>query len=160
MLRQLPSCISAETPFLRSSEEILTLTCPSGTPPSRYIGVYRMKKILTDGKLEISFGAAFPEFYVNCEWSSEIERTPNGHILPKVAKVNGQPLLLRIGIDDEELAGKLFSFCYRIMYGTVAASDIVAERNLLGTPACQESETTAPPSIFVQAQTDPPQHIT
>jgi hypothetical protein len=145
ILRQLPSCISKETPFLRSSEEILALTsCPLGTPPSRYIGVYRVKKTLGDGKNETSFGAAFPEFYVDCEWSSEVERTPNGHILPKVARVNGHPLLLRTGIDDEEVAGKLFSFCYRIMYGTVAASDIVAERNSLSTPACQESETTAP----------------
>ncbi len=118
-----------------------------------------MKKTLSDGKHETSFGAAFPEFYVSYEWSSDIERNPYGRILPKVAKVNGQPLLLRIGIDDEAVAGKLFSFCYRIMYGAVAASDIVAERNSLGSPG-EESETTTPPSIIVQAQTDPPQYIT
>ena len=101
-----------------------------------------MKKTLGGGKYETSFGAALPEFYVNCEWSSAIERTPNGHIVPKVATVNGQPLLLRIGIDDEEVAGKLFSFCYRIMYGAVAASDIVAERNSRSKPACQDTPST------------------
>ncbi len=112
-----------------------------------------MKKTLGDGKCETSFGAAFPEFYVNCEWSSAIERTPKGHIVPKVATVNDRPLLLRVGIFDEEVAGKLFSFCYRVMYGAVAASDVVAERNSLSRPACQDGETTAPLSPIVR--TDP-----
>ena len=119
-----------------------------------------MKKTLGGGKYETSFGAALPEFYVNCEWSSAIERTPNGHIVPKAATVNGQPLLLRIGIDDEEVAGKLFSFCYRIMYGAVAASDIVAGRNSCSKPACQDSETTTPLPPIVHAKTDPPQDDT
>ena len=88
-----------------------------------------MNKTLGDGKCETSFGAAFPEFYVNCEWSSAIERTPKGHIVPKVATVNDRPLFLRIGIDDEEVAGRLFAFAYRVMYGAVAASDVVAEKN-------------------------------
>ena len=32
-------------------------------------------------------------------------------------------------VDDKEVAGKLFSFVYHVMYGAVAASDVVAERN-------------------------------
>ena len=142
---------------MRSTEEITTITCPPGIALSRFVGVYHVKKTLGDGKSETSFGAAFPEFYVNCEWSPAIERTPKGHIVPKVATVSGRPLLLRIGIDDEEVAGKLFSFCYRVMYGAVAASDIVAERNSFNRPACHDSETTAPLSPLVQ--TDPTQDV-
>jgi len=151
---QLPSSISKETPFLRSSDEIQKLSSSSAVSPfskenqkegqtSRFVGVFRLKKTLGNGKDEISFGVTIPQFYVNCEWSSEIERTRNGHILPKVATVNGQPLLLRIGIDDEDVAGKLFSFMYRILYGSDAVSGILTERNPNSKSSTQDDETPA-----------------
>lgn len=84
-----------------------------------------MKQTHSDGKEEVSFGVGIPEFYVNCTWS-KIERTSQGHILPKVATVNGQTLALRIGINDEDVAGKLFSFCYRVLYGSEAVAGILA----------------------------------
>lgn len=122
-------CVATEIPFLRSSNEITKLTCPKGTPPSRFVGVYRVQKTLDDGKQEISFGVVMPQFYVNYEWAmSIIERTPNGNIIPNPATVIGQPLLIRIGIIDEEVAGKLFAFCYRLLYGSDAASDIMTMR--------------------------------
>ncbi len=61
-------------------------------------------------------------------------------------------------VDDEEVAGKLFSFCYRVMYGTVAASDVVAERNSFSRPARHDGETTAPLSPIVRS--DPTQDAT
>ena len=126
---ELPSCVATEIPFLRSSEEIIKLTCPQGTPPSRFVGVYRVKKTLDDGKQEISFGVVVPQFYVNYDWAmSIIEQSPNENIVPTAATVNGQPLFLRIGITDEEIAGKLFAFSYRLLYGSDAASDIVTMR--------------------------------
>ena len=60
-----------------------------------------------------------------------------------------------IGIDDEEVAGKLFSFVYRVMYGAVAASDVVAERNSFSRTACHDGETMVPLSPIVR--TDPTQ---
>lgn len=64
-------------------------------------------------------------------------------------------VLLNIRIDDEEVSGKLFSFCYRVMYGAVAASDVVVEINSFSRPACQDGETTAPLAPIVR--TDPTQ---
>jgi hypothetical protein len=138
-------CVATEIPFLRTSEEIKKLTCPQGTPPSRFVGVYRVKKTLDDGKHEISFGVVIPQFYVNYDWAiSIIERTPNGNIIPNAATVHGKPLLLRIGITDEEVAGKLFAFCYRLLYGSDAASDVVTMR-LAPSSEKTENNTNAPP---------------
>jgi len=115
---QLPSSVSKETPFIRSSEEIQNLSSPSGISPSKLAGVFRVKKV-SNGEGDSSFGVAVPQFYVSCD----------GCVAPKVATVNKQPLLLCIGIDDENDAGKLFSFCYRVFYGSNAVADILAERN-------------------------------
>ena len=132
-----------EIPFPRTSEEIRTLSSPSITP-SRFVGVFVVK----NGKDEtLSFGAAIPQFYVgSCEWSSKVERTSTGYIVPRIATVNGQPLLLRIGIDDENVAGKLFSFCYRIMYGSDAVSDILADRSSNLKSSAHDKETIAGPT--------------
>lgn len=89
-------------------------------------GVFCVKNTLSDGTEESSFGVALPQFYVNCDWAIHIERTPKGYILPKVATVNNQPLLLRIGIKSEDDAGRLFAFCYRVLYGSDAVSDILS----------------------------------
>jgi hypothetical protein len=108
--------------------------------------VYRVKKTLDDGKHEISFGVVIPQFYVNYEWAiSIIERTPNGYIIPNAATVHGKPLLLRIGITDEEIAGKLFAFCYRLLYGSDAASDVVVTMRLAPSSEKTENNTNAPP---------------
>jgi len=132
--RQLPDSISNEIPFLRSSDEI-ELGGKKTKGASRFVGVFRVKKNLDNGKEEIGFGVTLPQFYVKCDWSSQVERTENGYILPKAATVNGRPLLVRIGIDDEAIAGKLFSFMYRVLYGAEAVSDILAERGSLGNPS-------------------------
>jgi len=151
-----------ETPFLRSSDEIRKLSSSSALSassegintdagPSHFVGVFRVKKTLANGKAEIYFGVTIPQFYVKCDWSSQIERTRGGHILPKAATVNGRPLLVRIGIDDEAIAGKLFSFMYRVLYGADAVSDILAERNSLVKPTTKAGVVT-PTSLPVQLQ--------
>jgi len=78
---ELPPSISKETPFLLSANEILKLSSPSAQP-SPFIGVSRLKQKLGNGIEKISFGIGIPQFYVNCEWSSRIERTRDEHILP------------------------------------------------------------------------------
>ena len=124
--RELPPSISDERPILRSDNEMQQLPDQS----SSFVGVYRVtNNTATDGKEKARFGAGIPQFVVNCDWSSSIERTQKGHIAPKTATVSGRPLLLRMGIDEEDVAAKLFSFCYRILYGADALSDVLAERN-------------------------------
>jgi len=115
-----------------------------------------VKKSPDKGKDKISFGVTVPQFYVNCEWSSDIERTREGHILPKVATVNGQPLLVRIEIDDEDVAGKLFSFMYRILYGSNAVAGIVAELNSKCIAPTQDHETAVSHPNGAQTRTVPP----
>ncbi len=88
-----------------------------------------MIKKLHDGKEDTSFGVGIPQFFVNCEWSTKIERTSEGNIKPRVATVNGQQLLIRIGIGNEDEAGKLFAHCHRILYGSDAVSDILSSFN-------------------------------
>jgi len=78
---ELPPPISRETPFLLSTDEILKLSSPSAQP-SPFIGVFRLKQKFSNGIEKIIFGIGIPQFYVNCEWSSRIERTRDGHILP------------------------------------------------------------------------------
>ncbi|KAL9185251.1 hypothetical protein ACHAXT_003028 [Thalassiosira profunda] len=122
---ELPPSISGERPILRSENEMQQLPGQS----SSFVGVYRVaNNTATDRKEKARFGAGIPQFVVNCDWSSSIERTQKGHIAPKAATVNGRPLLLRTGIDEEEVAAKLFSFCYRIMYGADALSDVLADQ--------------------------------
>ena len=123
--RKIPPGVSDETPFPCPTELINIIP-----KAPKYVGVYQVKKTLSDGTEDISYGVTLPQFYVNWQWSAQIANTRNGNILPRGATVNnGQPLLLRIGIDDEEAAGKLFCFCYRIMYGADAVEDILSESN-------------------------------
>jgi len=75
--------------------------------------------------------------------------------LPKVATVSGQPLLLRADVDDEGIAGKLFSFMYRVLYGSDAVSGILRERNSDGTSSTQDNGTPASPPNQAHAPSDP-----
>mmetsp|Transcript_16683 Transcript_16683/g.31433 ORF Transcript_16683/g.31433 Transcript_16683/m.31433 type:complete len:125 (-) Transcript_16683:3781-4155(-) len=73
----------------------------------------------------------------------------------KVATVSGQPLLLRADINDEYIAGKLFSFMYRVLYGSDAVSGILRETNSDGTSSTQDNGTPASPPDQAHAPSDP-----
>ena len=126
-----------ETPFVRTICEVKNLSNTSGLPPTRFVGVCRVSKTLSNGKTERSFGVAIPQFYVDRDSLSvskssqeaHLSYTRNGHIVPREATVRGQLLLLRVGIDDEKVAGQFFAFMYRIMYGAKAVLDVLAEDN-------------------------------
>lgn len=117
-----------------------------------------MKETRIDGEEDVKFGVTIPQFYLNCERSSQIERTRDGYILPKVATVNGRPLLLRIGLVPEE-AGKLFCFMYRLLYGSKAVAGILAERNGTGQSPALADEAPASAPIRAQSPTDPLKNI-
>mmetsp|Transcript_18457 Transcript_18457/g.43115 ORF Transcript_18457/g.43115 Transcript_18457/m.43115 type:complete len:559 (-) Transcript_18457:1434-3110(-) len=95
----IPPVVEQEIPFCQDA----------GTDKSRFIGVYRMDA----GK----WGVGIPQFYV--EGRNGSKRC----IPPKVSTVNnGQVLYLRTDVQCEELAGKLFAFQYKAMYGPSLSS--------------------------------------
>jgi hypothetical protein len=54
------------------------------------------------------------------------------YIIPQPTTVSGQMLLLRNDVDDEKVAGQLFAFMYRIMYGSRMLANALADYNLAG----------------------------
>jgi hypothetical protein len=82
--------------------------------PSRFVGVFRVVG-------ESNFAVGIPVFHV--------DHTSNSPVLPKEATVNdGQFCLIRVGIADENTAGKLFAFMYRILYGSKASLDALKDQ--------------------------------
>ena len=85
--------------------------------------------------MEHRYAVAIPQFFVDYDESPIAHHRPdpyykhNGYVIPREATVKGQTLFLRVGLEDETIAGQLFVFMYRIMYGAKAVLDVLAEYN-------------------------------
>ncbi len=108
----IPTDVKNETPFLRSRETMQKYSNGSDTKPSRFIGVFRVV-----GE-ESSYAVAIPEFRVDCPKPPKAATVNNGHLC-----------LLRVGIETEQIAGQLFAYMYRVLYGTQALSDALKDTN-------------------------------
>lgn len=58
---------------------------------------------------------------------STIQYKVNDYIIPRETTVNGQRLLIRNDLNDEKVAGQLFAFMYRVMYGYRMTACVVAD---------------------------------
>lgn len=83
---------------------------------------------MSDVGSKAKYGVAIPEFYVDLktQQDSTIE-----HIVPRETKINEeeQILLIRDDLSNEEEAGKLFAFMYRICYGSSMVASVIKEYN-------------------------------
>ena len=104
---KLPSCVFEETPFMQ--------TTTSDSMSTQFIGAVRSSDTNSS---EMKYGVAIPQFYVDYDISQESSIKIKNYIIPQVTTVKGQTLLLRNDLDDEKVAGQLFAFMYRVMYGS------------------------------------------
>jgi hypothetical protein len=123
-----------ETPFFRSDEELDILSPTGGAPPTRFIGVTR---VVEDGvnvpnqiganRSSGNFGVAFPRFEVDYAKFDRKKKTPLSSLNESI--VNGRPVLLRKDIEREDVAGQLYAFSIRLLYGKKAMEEILKETN-------------------------------
>ena len=83
------------------------------TSHSEYIGVVCVDS--SNGK-DGDYGVAIPQLH---------GENAKDCMFPKETTVNGQTLLIRNDINDEEIAGKLFAFMYRILYGSSQVANVL-----------------------------------
>lgn len=84
------------------------------------------------------WGVGIPQFYVHRHESNRI-------IPPKASTVNdGHSFYLRTDVESEELAGKLFAFQYKVMYGrgATAESNAVQDQGPTSPDKPKETPTT------------------
>ena len=154
--RKLPHLVKRETPFLRSEEELVAPTFvdnsflgrANGAPPTRFLGVTRMfeeRQICQTngcGHRVVShatgnFGVEFPVFFFDRDSDTTVnsgikpskvstdQRVPP----PKPATIGGKKVLLRTDITEEIVAGQLFAFMYRILFGSMAMDAALSKTN-------------------------------
>ena len=101
-ISKLPRIISKETPFLRSKEELNYLHPEGGPPPARFMGVTRI--------FEKNTGSTM---------------TPNGKFGVEIPLLlyKGRKVVLR-DFDREDVAGMVFVFLYRVLFGAKATRDV------------------------------------
>lgn len=63
-----------------------------------------------------NYGVAIPQLHVE---------NVKDFMIPLETTVNGQKLLIRNDINDEEIAAKLFAFMYRILYGSSMVANVL-----------------------------------
>lgn len=144
---KLPHLVRLETPFFRPEEELHAF--PGATepkaPPTRFIGVTRMierRRIPATpdgGKEQIverstgAFGVEFPIFIVKYDDAGFPEPVDGSNEMdppmPKPATAGGRKVLLRADIAREDVAGQLFAFMFRVMYGEMALNEALALTN-------------------------------
>jgi hypothetical protein len=124
---KIPPCVLEETPFQRLPVQSLD-SDTSEAVSTQYMGVVMMDKTNTNHN---EYGVAIPLFYVDSKrlQESSIKYKTKDYIIPRESKVNGQTLLLRVGIEDEKRAGQFFAFMYRIMYGSQMVASVLADYN-------------------------------
>jgi len=142
-IRKLPGWVQYETPFLRSEEELAVL---GNTPPTRFLGVTRLmeerqivdgQRVRVESRPTGKFGVELPIFVVDYEFFGYSQNNSGNsdyvkeHPLPKPATIGGRKVFLRTDIAREDIAGQLFSFTYRILYGCKAADDVRTQTNAL-----------------------------
>ena len=125
-----------ETPYLRPEIDLFSYSKNStGQPPTRFFGVKRIteriKVTSIDGDYYINkatgkFGIEFPAFDRNSKTGKILEsRTSDDeNDLPGCAKIGDSKILLRNDLDKEDVAGQLYSFVYRLLFGKKKANDL------------------------------------
>uniref|UniRef100_A0A7S4MQZ1 Uncharacterized protein n=2 Tax=Odontella aurita TaxID=265563 RepID=A0A7S4MQZ1_9STRA len=144
---KLPHLVRYETPFFRTEEELREFPPGAGViaPPTRFVGVTRMierRRIPAQSqnskqrfaeRATGAFGVEFPIFLVKYD---DIACLPgyNRHSvmdppMPKPATAGGRKVLLRADIARDDVAGQLFAFMFRLLYGDKALSDALIRTN-------------------------------
>eukprot|EP00978_Attheya_sp_CCMP212_P016900 scaffold44607_cov49-Attheya_sp.AAC.2 len=130
----LPMEVLDETPFFRSDEELNILSPTGGAPPTRFIGVTRVVEDGVNAPNQIGanrssgkFGVAFPRFEVDYAKFDGKKKTPLSSLNGSI--VNGRSVLLRKDIEREDVAGQLYAFSIRLLYGKKAVEEILKETN-------------------------------
>ena len=106
-----------------------------GAPPSRFLGVTRVMNASVGSDSHAtenypsSFGVEFPLFQVDEE-----------PLLPQSATVQGRAVLIRSDL-PEDVAGKLFAYMYRLMYGAKAVERCLQRTNALSEQASFVQDT-------------------
>ena len=145
---ELPFPVQFEIPFLRPQTEFRKFSNTCDPQPTKYFGVTRITnpngiiaKDLDEPTLKHSisrFGVEFPAFdrdhlfFENGEtlpYQNRLNNKPNSFFLPKCATIGGTKLLVRADIQCEDVAGKLYAFMYRIMYGSDTTDALRARTN-------------------------------
>jgi len=142
--RDIPSMVNKETPFVRTCLE--RTEQPSGPAPCQFVGVYRNLDTPENDNGR-AFSVAIPQFYVDYDSGHSLTDNTtnkpcpfykrNGYVIPRETTVKGNLLLLRDQVEDETTAGKFFAFLYRILYGSKAVSDVLADYGQKGNAESQ-----------------------
>lgn len=132
--RKLPILVQSETPFFRSRDELNVMGRKGGAPPTRFLGVSRIVKsdraIPEDGRHHTGkFGVEFPLF--------DIKVNP---LVPKSATITGRTVLIRNDL-TEDVAGRLYAFMFRLLYGTAVVERMLQKTNSLAENASLVQDT-------------------
>lgn len=111
-------------------DEINSFSSSGGPPPTRFIGVSRLlEKKKISNEIFVKFGVEFPAF-TPPEYKPNLDQEKNEQlVIPPCATTDKKKVLLRADIDREDMAGKLYSFVYRLLYGLRAAEKIRSHYN-------------------------------
>jgi hypothetical protein len=118
---KLPHAVQFQTPFFRQ-EEIDGSPRQGGPPPTRFLGVFRIRNHSVESipnALMAQYGTEFPLF--------DKSRDP---LLPQSATVGGRKVLIRNDL-TEDAAGKLFSYMFRLLYGRSVVEKCLQKTNAL-----------------------------
>lgn len=132
--RKLPHAVQIETPFFRPRNEMCVPSRQEGAPPTRFLGVTRVigsfgSEPRTGKQYSGDFGVEFPLF--------DVDKEP---LLPQSATVKGRTVLIRHDL-TEDVAGKLFAFMYRLLYGAKAVEICLRRTNALSEQATFAQDT-------------------
>eukprot|EP00562_Extubocellulus_spinifer_P014707 CAMPEP_0178571116 /NCGR_PEP_ID=MMETSP0697-20121206/17453_1 /TAXON_ID=265572 /ORGANISM="Extubocellulus spinifer, Strain CCMP396" /LENGTH=1459 /DNA_ID=CAMNT_0020205627 /DNA_START=152 /DNA_END=4532 /DNA_ORIENTATION=- len=131
---KLPHAVQIETPFFRPRNEMCVPSHQEGAPPTRFLGVTRVigpfgSESRTGKQYSGNFGVEFPLF--------DVDKEP---LLPQSATVKGRTVLIRHDL-TEDVAGKLFAFMYRLLYGAKAVERCLQRTNALSEQATFTQDT-------------------
>lgn len=124
-LSKLPHAVQCETPFFRPRDELNVMSRKGEAPPTRFLGVSRIMESgrsgASDGKRQYTrkFGVEFPLFDTKLD-----------PLVPKSATITGRKVLIRNDL-TEDVAGRLYVFMFRLLYGTAAVERMLQRTNSL-----------------------------
>jgi len=117
--------VQSETPFFRPRDELNVIGRKGGAPPTRFLGVSRIiesnQANPDDHKRHYTgkFGVEFPLFDTKVD-----------PIVPKSATITGRTVLIRNDL-TEDVAGRLYAFMFRLLYGTNVVERMLQQTNSL-----------------------------
>ena len=133
--RNLPIAVQSETPFFRSRDELNVMGRKGGAPPTRFLGVSRIiesnRANSGDDKRHYTgkFGVEFPLFDTKVD-----------PLVPKSATITGRTVLIRNDL-TEDVAGRLYAFMFRLLYGTAVVERMLQKTNSLAENASLVQDT-------------------